>query len=262
MDFRIDCSSIYNSIRLLLFFTGIASISYQQEFFSTFAFIGLAILLVINKEKRFITSLLLSFLIGFLIFMVSNHLIETTNISKEIKIILNRLFLIFIILGLVINHRIFKKKVSWYNEKPDWNNPIVLPFHTVHMFWFWMIGIIVNGMVYLFFIVQKDVGDIQSLLLFCLFFSLINAVIEEVIWRGIMLSALKKFTSTRYAMIVTSVGFGLLHLAIGFSITFSLLISIAGVIYAVLTLKTNSIYPSILFHLVINIGMVISGFIL
>lgn len=246
----------------LLFFTGIASISYQQEVFTSLVFIGLAVLLLINKEKRFLTSLLLSFLVGFLMFMVANHLIEMIDISKEMQIILNRLFLIFIILGLAFNHRIFKKKVSWYNEKPDWNNPIVFPFHTLNIFWFWLIGIIVNGLVYLFFIVQKDLEDIQSLLLFCLFFSLINAVVEEVIWRGIMLSALKEFTSTGYAMIVTSVGFGLLHLAIGFSMSFSLLISVAGVIYAVITLKTNSIYPSIVFHLVINIGMVYSGFIL
>ncbi|MFJ7746336.1 CPBP family intramembrane glutamic endopeptidase [Peribacillus sp. NPDC097295] len=246
----------------LLFFTGIASISYQQVVFTSLVFIGLAVLLLINKEKRFLTSLLLSFLVGFLMFMVSNHLIEMIDISKEMQIILNRLFLIFIIIALVFNHRIFKKKVSWFNEKPDWNNPIVFPFHTLNIFWFWLIGIIVNGLVYLFFIVQKDLEDIQSLLLFCLFFSLINAVVEEVIWRGIMLSALKEFTSTGYAMIVTSVGFGLLHLAIGFSISFSLLISVAGVIYAVITLKTNSIYPSIVFHLVINIGMVYSGFIL
>ena len=125
-----------------------------------------------------------------------------------------------------------------------------------------MIGIVVNGIVYLFFIVQKDVEYIQSLLLFCLLFSLINAVFEEIIWRGIMLSALKEFTSTGYAVFVTSVGFGLLHLAIGFSIYLSLLISVAGVIYAIITLKTNSIFPSIAFHLVINIGMVYSGFII
>ncbi|MGE7604429.1 CPBP family intramembrane glutamic endopeptidase [Peribacillus sp. NPDC097675] len=246
----------------LLFFTGIASISYQQGVFTTFVFIGLAILLWINKEKRFLTSLLLSFLIGFLIFMVSNHITEMADISKETKIILNRLFLIFIIIGLVFNHRIFKKKVSWYNEKPDWNNPIIFPFHTLNILWFWLIGIFINVMVYSFLIVRKDVEDIQSLLLFCLFFSLINAVFEEVIWRGIMLSALKEITSTGYAMIVTSIGFGLLHLAIGLSMSFSLLISVAGVIYAVITLKTNSMYPSMLFHLVINFGMVYSGFIL
>ncbi len=245
-----------------LFFLGITSISYQQGVFSSFVFMGLVILLFFNKEKRFITSLLLSFLIGFMIFMVSNNFIGTMTISKEIKIILNRLFLVFIIIGIVFNYLFFNKKISWYNEKPDWKNPIVLPFHKVNTFWFWMIGIVVNGMVYLFFIVQKDVEYIQSLFLFCLFFSLINAVFEEIIWRGIMLSALKEFTSTGYAIFVTSVGFGLLHLAIGFSISISLLISLAGVIYALITLKTNSIYPSIAFHIVINIGMVYSGFII
>jgi uncharacterized protein len=139
---------------------------------------------------------------------------------------------------------------------------IVLPFHTVHTFWFWLIGIIVNVMIYGFFIIQKDIEYIQMLVWFCLFFSVINAVFEEVIWRGILLSALKEATSTWYAVSVTSVGFGLLHLSIGFSISLSLFISVAGVIYALITLKTNSIYPSIAFHIVINIGMVYSGFII
>ncbi|WP_419887187.1 CPBP family intramembrane glutamic endopeptidase [Neobacillus niacini] len=246
-----------------LFFLGITSISYQQEGFCLFVFMGLVILLLlVKKEERFVISLLLSFLIGFVIFMISNHFVGTMNISKEIKIILNRLFLVFIIIGIVFNHLLFNKKVTWHNNKPDWNNPIVLPFHKINTFWFWLIGIIVNVIIYVFFIVQKDIEYIQTLLLFCLFFSLINAVFEEVIWRGILLSALKEHTSTGFAVIVTSVGFGLLHLSIGFSIFLGLSISVAGVIYALITLKTNSIYPSIVFHIVINIGMVYSGFII
>ncbi|HZH61888.1 MAG TPA: type II CAAX endopeptidase family protein [Metabacillus sp.] len=245
-----------------LFFLGIISISYHQVVFSSFVFLGFLLLFITNKEKRFITSLLLTFLISFVIFIVSNNFIETMTISKEYKIIVNRLFLVVILLGIFFHLLLFKKKVSWYNGKPDWKNPINLPFHKVNTFWFWMIGIVVNGIVYLFFIVQKDVEYIVSLFWFCLFFSLINAVFEEVIWRGVMLSALNEFTSTGYAIFVTSVGFGLLHLAIGFSLPLSLLISVAGIIYALITLKTNSIYPSIIFHIVINIGMVYSGFII
>ncbi|WP_175639321.1 CPBP family intramembrane glutamic endopeptidase [Metabacillus schmidteae] len=246
----------------VLFFLGIASISYQQAVFTAFICIAFIILLFTDKERQFIISLLLSFLIGFIIFTVSNNFVEPLTISKEVKILLNRFFLVFIIIGMVFIHLLFHKKVSLYNEKPDWKNPIVLPFHKINTFRFWLIGIIVNGMIYLFFIVQKDVEYIQSLLLFCLFFSMINAVFEEVIWRGIMLSSLMEFSTTRYSVIVTSVGFGLLHLAIGFSIFLSLLISVAGVIYALITLKTNSLYPSIAFHIVVNIGMVYSGFIL
>ena len=245
-----------------LFFLGIASISYQQEVFSLFVFMGLLILVFANKENRFIISLLLSFLTGFVVFMISTDFVGTMNISNELKIILNRFFLVFIIIGIVFNHLFFNKKVYWYNEKPDWRNPIVLPFHKVNTYWFWMIGIVVNIIIYLIFIVQKDIQYIQTLFLFCLLFSLINAVFEEVIWRGILLSALKEHTSTRYAVIITSVGFGLFHLSIGFSIYLSLLISVAGLIYALITLKTNSIHPSIVFHIVINIGMVYSGLII
>lgn len=130
----------------VLFFLGITSISFQQEVFSLFVFMGLFILLFVIKERRFVITLLLSFLIGFLIFTVSNHYVGMMNISKETKIILNRLFLVFIIIGIVINHLIFNKKVFWYNEKPNWKNSIVLPFHKVNTFWFWMIGNVVNGM--------------------------------------------------------------------------------------------------------------------
>lgn len=246
----------------VFFFLGIISIAYQQTVFSAIVIIGLLIMLLTNKKRKFVISILLSFLIGFVVFMVTNNFIETINIPKDIKIILNRFLLVFIIIGIILNHLFFKKTISWYNNKPDWQNPIILPFHKVHTFWFWIIGIAVNGLIYLFFIIQKDIEYIQSLLLFCLIFSLINAVFEEVIWRGIMLSSLKEYTSTGFAIFVTSVGFGLLHLSIGFSIYLSLFISVAGVIYALITLKTNSIYPSIVFHVIINIGMVLSGFII
>ena len=245
-----------------LFFIGIISISYHQVGFSSFVFIGFLFLFMTNKEKRFITSLLFSFLISFVIFIVSNHFIDTLTISKEFKIIVNRLLLIVILIGISFHLLLYKKKVSWYHARPDWKNPIILPFHKINIFWFWIIGIVVNGMVYLYFIVQKDVDYIASLFWFCLFFSLINAVFEEVIWRGVMLSAINENTSRWFAILITSVGFGLLHLAIGFSIPLSLLISVAGVIYAIITLKTNSIYPSIIFHFIINIGMVYSGFII
>ena len=249
-------------VTIALFIIGIISISFEQVLVSSLVSIGFLILMRYKKEQRFISSLFMLFLIGFTLFIFTNHLIEPLTISKEIKIILNRLFLIFIIIALVFHSLCFSRKFSWYNNKPDWKNSIDLKYHRVHIFWFWMIGVIVNGIIYFSFIVQRDFELIQSLFWFCLIFSLINAVFEEVIWRGYMLSALVKFTSAGYAVFITSIGFGLLHLAIGFSLALSLLISAAGVIYAVITLKTNSIYPSMVFHFVVNIGMVYSGFII
>jgi len=243
----------------LLFFSGIIAIAFQHGFFSLIVCIGFVSLLFFHKKRRFLTALLLSFLIGFALFMLANHYVGMLVISAELKIILNRLFLTFILISISVTHFFYNRKLFWYNNKPDWTNPIILPFHHVNTLTFWLIGLAVNLVIYSVFIFQKDLEDV---LLFCLGFSLINAVLEEVIWRGVMLSALKESTTTEYAVLVTSVGFGLLHLAIGFSMLLSLSISIAGVIYAIFTLKTNSIYPSLLFHFIINIGMVYSGFII
>ena len=245
-----------------LFLIGLIAFSYGQGVVSAVVFSGLLILLFLKKEHRITTSLFIAFLIGFFTFIMANNFLEATSISKEMKILLNRLFLFLILLALVFHSLIFSRKIFWYNSKPNWKNPIILPFHQVNIFWFWLIGIMINGIVYSFFISQKDFETIRSLFLFCLCFSLINAIFEEVIWRGFMLSVLKEFTSTGYAIFITSVGFGLLHLVIGFSLALCLLISIAGGVYAVITLKTNSIYPSVIFHFVVNVGMVYSGFII
>lgn len=40
-----------------------------------------------------------------------------------------------------------------------------------------------------------------------------------------------------------------------------LLFSFCGILNAIVVLKTESIYPSIIFHMVMNIGMVLNGWI-
>lgn len=76
-----------------------------------------------------------------------------------------------------------------------------------------------------------------------------------------MLSSLRQNTSVVYAVTVTSIGFGLLHLSIGIPLLPSLLFSFGGLFYSIVVLKTDSIYPSIAFHMVINMGMVLNGWI-
>ncbi|WP_147533322.1 CPBP family intramembrane glutamic endopeptidase [Bacillus marasmi] len=137
-----------------------------------------------------------------------------------------------------------------------------MPFHSVKFSHFFLIGLIILTISFVPIIVQQELSYIESILLFNLLFSIINATLEELIWRGLMLSSLKEFVSNRSAVIITSIGFGLLHLTVGIPFIFSLLFSIGGLFYAFVVMKTNSIYPAIIFHFVINVGMVLSGLIL
>ncbi|WP_240903973.1 CPBP family intramembrane glutamic endopeptidase [Bacillus sp. N1-1] len=108
----------------------------------------------------------------------------------------------------------------------------------------------------------QEISYIRSLFIFAILFAIINASLEEVIWRGVMLSNLKRSVSTLYAVLITSVGFGLIHISIGIPVLLSIIFSFGGLFYAIVVLKTKSIYPSIVFHMLINLGMVFNGWII
>lgn len=245
-----------------LFLTGIIVISYKIWFGLLVIFLAFLIVHIKFAQSRFLISLYVVFLVSFILFQSTNWLIGQYDISDEWRILLNRSSLFIIVAGLYLTHFFHKKTISFYHHKPQWNNHIKLPFHSISIFSFWIIGLIVNIAVFTPFVLQQDKSMLQSIFLFSLLFSTINAFFEEVIWRGVLFSSLQKTVSVTYATIVTSIGFGLLHLAIGIPLLISLLFSFAGVIYVIIVLKTNSIYPAILLHFVINVGMVLSGWIL
>ncbi|MEH7884203.1 CPBP family intramembrane glutamic endopeptidase [Bacillus sp. JJ1609] len=137
-----------------------------------------------------------------------------------------------------------------------------MPFHTIKLPYFLLIGLLGSSIILIPIFLHLETSYIKSILLFGLLFAIMNATLEEVLWRGILLSNLKENISTFYAVVITSIGFGLLHLSIGIPVIVCLLFSFGGLFYAIVVLKTNSIYPSIVFHFVINLGMVFNGWII
>lgn len=246
----------------ILFFLGILAITYS----SWIGFMSVLVLLLIISIKfaefRFPASILITFLLSFFLYQLTNKFIDKIELSKELRILLNRGSLIIIIVGLCVVHLLSKKKLLFFNNKLEWNHHMKMPFHSIKISHFVLIGVLISAASFIPFIFQQELLHLQSILLFCLLFSLINAILEEVIWRGLMLASLKEHASVKFAIMMTSIGFGLMHLSIGFSLIVSLTFSVGGLFYAFVVLKTNSIYPAILFHFVINVGMVLSGMIL
>ncbi|MFD3449319.1 CPBP family intramembrane glutamic endopeptidase [Microbacteriaceae bacterium 4G12] len=250
------------TILAFIFLAGIMFISYKMWL----GFIGMMLLLVIihftNINYRLLTSLFTSFLLSFFLFQLTNLFIDHYDISREIKVLLKRSSLLIIITGLCLNQSLPKQRLSFFHRKPEWNNRIHFPSHSIKLSYFLLIGLLINIATFIPFILQKEVSYVKSILLFCLLFSFINSLFEEVIWRGILLASIKEYTSVFYAVFITSLGFGLQHITVGIPLYISVLFSFGGLFYAFVVLRTNSIYPSVLFHICINIGMVFSGFIL
>ena len=224
--------------------------------------LSLFLLYTTNSKYRSTLSLFIFFSLGLTLYILGMDLIAQWGLSIETKIILNRSLLLFIVLGAGISLKLTKQKVNLFTVMPNWNGRIIFPHHTIKTLTFLVFGLLGSTTIFLPLLFVENTSLTRSLLIFALFFSLINAVLEEILWRGILLSSLKEYVSTFYAVLITSIGFGLLHLSIGIPLVMSLLFSFGGLFYAFIVLKTNSIYPAIVFHFVINIGMVLNGWIL
>jgi uncharacterized protein len=254
--------NLFLNLLALLFFIGMVVISYKM-WFSGLLVCFLILLMYLTQEKnRFVSFLFLMFLVSLSLYQFMNILLDTFDISRDIRIILNRSLLTIMVAGLYIAHLINKKEFSFYNHKPQWKSMIILPFHSIKLSHFMIQGMVISAVIFIPFIIGQEFNNIKLLLVFCILFSVVNACLEELIWRGILFSSLIKEVSVPYALVITSLGFGLLHLTIGFPFIVCLLFSLGGLFYGMVVLKTNSIYPGILFHLVINIGMVFGGIIL
>ncbi|PDY49282.1 abortive infection protein [Bacillus pseudomycoides] len=63
-----------------------------------------------------------------------------------------------------------------------WSDP-----HQVKIYIFLIIAISINIVTFTPFLLQKEISYIQHIMLFSVLFSIINGLLEECIWRGILL---------------------------------------------------------------------------
>lgn len=246
----------------IFFFIGIILFSFRLFVWGLLPLIFLLIFYITTNKYRASISLFMFFLIGLLVFQVGSTFIYEWNTSEETKIIINRSLLMLILVGTVISLMLSKQKIFIYAKLPDRQRLIKMPFHTIKLPYFLLLGLMGSSTILIPLFIHQEINYLKSILLFGILFAIVNATLEEVIWRGIMLSSLKRNVSTFYAVLITSIGFGLLHISIGISLIISLLFSFGGLFYAIVVIKTKSIYPSIVFHIVINLGMVFNGWII
>lgn len=112
------------------------------------------------------------------------------------------------------------------------------------------------------FIVNKGWLYIEEVWVLAVIFALTNATFEELIWRGVLLSRFSEQLGEKWAVVLTSLGFGLQHYSLGFSWLVCLGFAVGGLFYGGITVKSGSIFPAWIWHLVLNFLMVFSGLIL
>jgi membrane protease YdiL (CAAX protease family) len=100
-----------------------------------------------------------------------------------------------------------------------------------------------------------------SIVLFGILFALVNSVLEEILWRGLILGRVVDYLGEKQALIATSIAFGLYHLSLGFSLWICLAFAIGGFYMGGCAVKSKGIGASIIMHIFVNMVFVSSGII-
>lgn len=121
-----------------------------------------------------------------------------------------------------------------------------------------VIIIIIGGVLQLLGFDLTDTSNIPQLELYfsipsILILIIIQPIAEEIFFRGFLLDKINKILGKNNAIILTSILFGLAHLSYG-NIYPAFLTFIIGLLLAILVIKTNNLYSSIVAHIIFNIA--------
>lgn len=234
-------------------------ILFQFQVFNLTFIIVLALLLCVafmSEQNRLFIWTIIGFVIGQFVFMYGDRLLIELHLSYPDIFILNRLLLLFPI-GF-ISYVVFKfhKTVISFSLKPFWN----LTFIRIGN---WKLSIknffITIMIIHLIFIIPLFVSTFPiNPVLFgkIIIFSIINGVLVEVLWRGILLTRMMNLVGEKFAVLCTSLSCSLAYLFFGFSYTLCLIFFIVGIILGAMTIRSKSLSPAIVWNTVFTILLV------
>ncbi|WP_438350070.1 CPBP family intramembrane glutamic endopeptidase [Paenibacillus sp. FA6] len=185
------------------------------------------------------------------------------ELPRELIIACSRLSLI----GFVVPFILFKKMdktTTDYMAKGSFTESIHFP-----LIWhgvkdpIWRFLLIASCVVILSFSFVIDVSpaNIKSLLWASILFALINSVLEEILWRGLILSRFVDMLGEGWGLIIVSIGFGMYHYSIGFPWSICVLFSIFGMLLGGIAIRSKGLIPVIILHFIMNILFALSGLI-
>ena len=84
-------------------------------------------------------------------------------------------------------------------------------------------------------------------------FAAVNSILEELLWRGFILSRTIQMCGEKLGLILMSLAFGLYHYPLGFSLPICLLFSLGGVYFGGVTVRSKGLLLGTAMHISMNL---------
>lgn len=195
-------------------------------------------------------------------FYITDYL-NFVDLPREFIIACSRLSLLGFIIPFLLYGQL-NKTTTDYMRKGSFNETICFPLiwrGLRNPIWrFLLIGsciIIISFQ----FVIDYSSESIYIFLRFGLLFALLNSVLEEVLWRGLILSRFVDVLGEKWGLVVVSFGFGMYHYSIGFPWIVCALFSVFGMLLGGIAIRSKGLLPVIILHFIMNLLFVLSGLI-
>jgi uncharacterized protein len=154
----------------------------------------------------------------------------------------------------------FNQEIIPYFHQPIFTMEIHLPFRIVFSLKRFLLFCGLFAVLALLgtLLFQKE-GIQWRLFLLILLFSSINAVLEEVVWRGMLLAKLIRITNQTIGIIGTSIAFGINTTMFGFSFVICITYIFLGLVLGFLTVGSRSIIPAMIVHTLVTTLLFMNG---
>lgn len=189
--------------------------------------------------------LIFSFMVfGYLIWKyIAENVLGILNLSPNLTKVLNRFGLLGYILIFAVWHKIQTPENTLFkigNSKEIICIPFIWNGFKEIVWRFTLIFSLLWLFVAVIFSVKN--GFEYGILLYGVPFSVVNALLEEFIWRGFILSRLIEITTEKMALIVSSLAFGLYHYSLNFPLLICFIFAIGGFLWVVVLLNPKGFY--------------------
>ncbi|WP_166244424.1 CPBP family intramembrane glutamic endopeptidase [Paenibacillus turpanensis] len=216
-----------------------------------------------KRYREFLGTVLL-YIVGFTLYTLLRSWMMELPLDREWGVILSRFGLLGLLLPFVWDAVIRRSKPS-YLRLGSFRQTIYFPFiwkgFIADPIWrFLLISLSIITITFLPFI-DFHREQLFLLLSFGVLFGIVNGILEELVWRGFVLSRMAAALGQLHGLLVTSLAFGLYHYSLGISWPICILFAGFGVMMGGLTLRSGGIGPVTVMHIMMNIFFVLSGMI-
>jgi membrane protease YdiL (CAAX protease family) len=195
------------------------------------------------SKKKTILSIFVIILIVPLMILLESLVYQAVRFdTKYAQIIMDTLVIIF---ATIFNQKVLKLKVDWFSTKH--------PFRQ-------LLNLVPLMILMLFFNKFSNLGVVKNMALTVIAIILV-ATAEEYVYRGLLMAQIQRVVKNPFLiLLISSVGFGLIHITNMFNasnkwltVAQMIIAAASGMLYAALYYKTHNLTLAILMHLIYDL---------